>query len=69
MNCWHCDALLIWGGDNDCEVESYSVGIAADGNGEDIEAMHEDYIMVTNLSCPECRSLVLVYYPEQENVQ
>jgi len=48
MNCWHCKAPLIWGGDNDCD--DYS----------------EEYIMETNLSCPDCRSLVLVYYPKQE---
>ena len=22
MNCWHCDAQLIWGGDHDCEDDS-----------------------------------------------
>ena len=30
----------------------------------------EDYLIVSNLSCPECNSLVLVYYPnnkEDEN--
>lgn len=26
----------------------------------------EEFAMVTNLSCPTCDSLVLVYYPTQE---
>ena len=62
MNCWHCKTELIWGGDHDCEVERMSTGIAAN-EGEDVECMHEDYSMVTNLSCPKCNSMVLVYYP------
>jgi len=62
MNCWHCKTELIWGGDHDCDVESFSTGIAAN-EGEDVECMHEDYSMVTNLSCPKCNSLVLVYSP------
>lgn len=52
MNCWHCDTKLIWGGDHDIdEDETYLFG---------------DYSMVTNLSCPECDSYVLVYYPREE---
>ena len=52
MNCWHCKTELIWGGDHDCDVES----------------MHNEYNMVTNLSCPGCGSMVLVYHPkENEN--
>mgnify|MGYP003114680959 CR=1 FL=1 len=27
---------------------------------------HEEYIMETNLSCPKCRSFVLVYLPKEE---
>lgn len=68
MNCWHCKTELIWGGDHDCDVESYDVGIAAD-EGEDIELMHEEYSMVTNLSCPNCKSLHLVYYPVERTMQ
>ena len=30
----------------------------------DIE--EEDYAMVTNLSCPECESIVYVYYPKEK---
>ena len=26
----------------------------------------EDYLIVSNLSCPECNSLVLVYYPKNK---
>ena len=67
MNCWHCKTELIWGSDEDCDVESYDIGIAADG-GEDVECMHHEYSKVTNLRCPKCKALVLVYYPkEQEN--
>jgi len=44
MNCWHCNAELIWGGDDDTEED-------------------EEYCMVTNLSCPTCSSMVLVYLP------
>jgi len=52
MNCWHCKAKLIWGGDHDIEEEeTYLFG---------------DYSMVTNLSCPDCDSYILVYYPRKE---
>ena len=30
----------------------------------DIE--EEDYVMVTNLSCPTCESIVYVYYPKEK---
>ena len=53
MNCWHCDNKLIWGGDHDIdEDETYLFG---------------EYSIVTNLSCPECDSYVLVYYPREED--
>ena len=52
MNCWHCDTKLIWGGDHDIE--------------EDETYLFGEYSMVTNLSCPECDSYVLVYYPREE---
>ena len=54
MNCWHCGTKLIWGGDHDIdEDETYSL-------------VSTTYSMVTNLSCPECDSYVLVYYPREE---
>ena len=34
------------------------------GGDHDLED-EEDYIMVTNLSCPKCNSHVDVYYPER----
>jgi len=38
------------------------------GCDHDIDHEDEDYSMVTNLSCPKCRSIVYVYYPkEKEN--
>jgi hypothetical protein len=52
MNCWHCDTKLTWGGDHDIE--------------EDQTYLFGEYSMVTNLSCPECDSYVLVYYPREE---
>jgi len=52
MNCWHCDTKLIWGGDHDID--------------EDQTYLFGDYSIVTNLSCPECDSYVLVYYPREE---
>jgi hypothetical protein len=52
MNCWHCDTKLTWGGDHDIE--------------EDETYLFGEYSMVTNLSCPECDSYVLVYYPREE---
>jgi len=48
MNCWHCKAKLIWGGDDDAEDEP-------------------EYDMVTNLSCSNCDTFVLVYYKEPED--
>jgi hypothetical protein len=53
MNCWHCDTKLIWGGDHDID--------------EDQTFIFGEYSMVTNLSCPECDSYVLVYYPREED--
>jgi len=50
MNCWHCKTELIWGGDHDIEHDE----------------TWEDYAMVTNLSCPECESIVYVYYPKEK---
>lgn len=51
MKCWHCNTELIWGGDQDMDEDNLS---------------NEDYIMETNLSCPECKSFVLVYLPNDE---
>jgi len=52
MNCWHCNHKLTWGGDHDID--------------EDQTLLFGEYSMVTNLSCPECDSYVLVYYPREE---
>jgi hypothetical protein len=53
MNCWHCDTKLTWGGDHDIDKDqTYLFG---------------EYSIVTNLSCPECDSYVLVYYPREED--
>ena len=36
--------------------------------GGDIDISEEDseYVMETNLSCPNCRSLVIVLYPKED---
>ena len=36
-----------------------------DFNGEDYGV--EEYSMVTNLSCPNCKSYVEVYYPKEND--
>jgi hypothetical protein len=46
MNCWHCQTLLIWGGDHDISDDN------------------EEFCIVSNLSCPRCKSFVEVYYPK-----
>lgn len=51
MNCWHCHTKLTWGGDHDIDEETTLFG---------------DYSMVTNLTCPECDSFVLVYLPKDD---
>jgi hypothetical protein len=51
MNCWHCNTKLTWGGDHDIDEETTLFG---------------DYSMVTNLTCPECDSFVLVYLPKDD---
>ncbi len=51
INCYTCNTKMIWGGDHDIDDDNY---------------MSEEYLMETNLSCPDCGSLVLVFYPKQE---
>jgi len=52
MNCWHCDHELTWGGDHDID--------------EDQTYLFGEYSIVTNLTCPNCDTYVLVYYPREE---
>ena len=52
MNCWHCGHDLTWGGDHDID--------------EDQTYLFGEYSMVTNLTCPNCDTYVLVYYPREE---
>lgn len=49
MNCYHFQTELIWGGDNDCDEHMEWYG----------------YLIETNLSCPKCDSLVIVYGPKE----
>ena len=50
MKCWHCNTDLIWGGDHDVETEEGEFSV---------------FYMVTNFSCPTCRSYVEVYLPTE----
>jgi hypothetical protein len=50
MNCWHCNHELIWGGDHGFEAIPT---VAGEG-------------IVTNLSCPECDAMVLVYSGDRQ---
>ena len=52
MNCWHCGHDLTWGGDHDID--------------EDQTYLFGEYSIVTNLTCPNCDTYVLVYYPREE---
>jgi len=36
------------------------------GGDHDIEEEDDTFIMETNLSCPKCKSLVMVYLPKDE---
>jgi len=36
------------------------------GGDHDCDEHMEDYLIETNLSCPKCNSLVIVYYPKEE---
>ena len=51
MNCWHCGTELIWGGDHDYE----------DYGEEDEEGI------VSNFSCPNCPTTVLVYHTIEDD--
>ena len=77
MNCWVCDAELIWGGDHEICVEDYGGnGVWFDDYLVDAHAGHhagageiqkagqeaEEHSIVTNLHCPKCKSFVLVYH-------
>ena len=47
MNCWHCNTKLIWGGDVDIDEDSF---------------MHDEYLIETNLHCPNCESEVVIFH-------
>jgi len=51
MKCWSCNHELIWGGDHDTEWED---------NNE------EEHMIMTNLSCPNCDAVVIVYHGKVE---
>ena len=52
MDCWHCGHDLTWGGDHDIDKDQTS--------------LFGEYSIVTNLTCPNCDTYVLVYYPREE---
>jgi len=37
------------------------------GGDHDIDEEDEEYSIVTNLSCPQCKSDVYVYYPREND--
>ncbi len=37
------------------------------GGDHDIEEDHPHFSMETNLSCPKCDCLVIVYYPKEQD--
>ena len=37
------------------------------GGDHDIDEESEEYLIVTNLSCPKCESFVEVYYPKEKD--
>ena len=39
------------------------------GGDHDIEDEDDAYVIVTNLSCPKCHSLVEVYYPSEKTLK
>ena len=52
MDCWHCGHDLTWGGDHNINKDQTS--------------LFGEYSIVTNLTCPNCDTYVLVYYPREE---
>ena len=57
MNCYNCNTKLIWGSNQDID-DSFQV---------DDEV--KDYNMTTNLSCPKCEALVLIYHKKPNCIQ
>ena len=45
-------------------IKSYRLDYTELHPGQELE--EEDYVMVTNLSCPTCESIVYVYYPKEK---
>lgn len=39
------------------------------GGDHDMEEEEDEYLMVTNLSCPKCKSFVLVYLPKEDEIR
>ena len=66
-DCWQCGTELKLLSVNECDIESYSVGIAADEDGNDVEFMHEEHDRVTAFKCPTCSSKTLVYRTREKS--
>jgi DNA-directed RNA polymerase subunit RPC12/RpoP len=49
-------------------MDCWHCGMELIWGGDHDEENHEDYDMVTNLSCPACNSLVLVYHSSEGKV-
>ena len=52
MKCYACGGELIWGADHDIPDD----------------AEDQEFEIVTNLSCPDCKAVVLVYH-QKDSVQ
>jgi hypothetical protein len=50
MNCWHCDAELIWGGDHDYEEEDGREGIVSNLSCPECEAFVLVYLPLEHTS-------------------
>jgi len=53
MKCWHCQTELIWGGDHDVE--------------DSVPFMASEYLILTNLHCPNYKSSVDVWFPRDDS--
>jgi len=52
MNCLHCNAELVHGGDHDIE---------------DDDPKSDYFYMVSNLTCPKCSLFVLAYWANEDD--
>tara|TARA_A100001015_G_scaffold53176_1_gene58332 strand:+ start:837 stop:1010 length:174 start_codon:yes stop_codon:yes gene_type:complete len=56
MKCWLCNTELVWGGDQDIEIDEHDLAWNEGG-----------HTILTNLSCPQCNAFVEVYHGGETN--